>query len=88
MQGLNSSDKQWSNATEKAYSICEKHGAAFRTNISDNRMWIRPMEDDNNVYEEIRSSLNYYKKKKLVDVKKPSRTCGDSGEVFIQIVRK
>ena len=89
MDEFKSSDRGWSNATNRAYSICEKHGLAFNTNISEHHMWIRPAGSEMDiVYQEIRGALNYYKKNKLVEVKEPHRIFGESGEIVVEIVRK
>ena len=80
--------EKWSKLTDQISSICEKHGIAFNTNISDCRMWVRPRDDGNIVYEEIKSVSSCYEKENLVEVKEPHKIFGESGEIVIDIFRK
>lgn len=87
MKKFLSEDKEWSNITNLVYSICEKHGIEFRTNISEYCMWVRPENNSDNIYEQIRNSLIDYEEKKLVEIKKPNKDIEEPLDT-IEIIRK
>lgn len=80
--------EKWSKLTDQIYSICEKHDIAFNTNISDCRMWVRPKDNGDIVYKEIKSVSSCYEKENLVEVREPHHIFEDSGEIVIDIFRK
>lgn len=85
MKKFNSSNKDWSEITDKVHSICEKNGIASDTNISDQCMWIRP-NDVEKTYKEIEEALKSYKN--LVQVEKPCKDPWETSRYVMEITRK
>ena len=87
MKKFLSQDKEWSNITNLVYSICEKHGIEFHTNIAEYCMWVRPENHVKDIYEQIRGSLTDYEKKNLVEIKESNEDLGISSTI-LEIIRK
>jgi len=85
MKNFLSENKEWSKITDLAYSICEKNGIEFRTNISEYCMWIRPSDNSERVHQQITDVLKEYEKRRMIEIKKPDK---DLEESTIEIIRK
>jgi hypothetical protein len=87
MKKFLSGNREWSEITDIVYSICEKNGIEFRTNISGYCMWVRPENHAKDIYEQIRNRLIDYEEKKLVEIKESTEDLGISSDI-IEVIRK